>query len=371
MTHSVFIIAGEASGDVLGASIMRDMPQIRFDGIGGDHMTALGLKTLFPMTDLSVMGVAEVVTHLPRLVSRLNMTVDAVMAQKPDILLTVDSPDFCLRVAKKIRKKLPHTKIIHMVAPTVWAWRPGRAKKIARFLDGLMCLFPFEPPFFTKHGLRTAFVGHPLVGTLADHADANMFRVRHGIIPDAPVLCLLPGSRVREVTALWPVFVETVRRLRGHMPHLHVVVPTLPHIRPMLTGLDQAVFVTDSVEKYAAMRASTAALHASGTVALELALCGVPMVTAYRVSAFSAWLGRKLLTTKYVNLVNILLNSPVVPEMLQQNAVPDELTHVMHALLTNDALRSVQRDDLGRIAPLLTPPSPQAGADFVRSFLPQ
>lgn len=376
----VFLIAGEASGDFLGGALMRDLkridPDTQFSGVGGGDMQAQGLQSLFPMTDLSIMGLVEVLRHLPLLLKRIKQTTDAILAQKPDILVTIDSPDFCLRVAKKIKRADPNIKIVHYVAPTVWAWRPGRAKKIAAFLDGLLCLFPFEPPYFTKHGLQAKFVGHPLTKLirLPTDMDKAAFLSRHNLDANKPILCVLPGSRRREIHSLLPVFIETVKKLRRNMVGLQVILPTLPHLKDKIVsvtgGQDIRVFVPETAdEKYTAFNLSQVALHASGTVALELALCDTAMVTAYKVSPVSAFIGRLLLTTRYVNLVNILLNRPVVPEMLQEQATPEQLTPIVQALLTNPGIRNIQQDELRGIAQSLNENAPLEAAHFVKSFV--
>src|SRR5690606_12265482 len=221
----IFLIAGEASGDLLGASLMQDLRKTGYEGdfigVGGTEMALQGLNSLFPMSDLSVMGVSEVVAHLPVILKRLDETFQAIKRENPDILVTIDSPDFCLRVAQKVKKKLPNIKTLHMVAPTVWAWRPGRAKKIAKFLDGLMCLFPFEPRYFKPHGLKAEFIGHPLVGKIIPVAK-NAFLAKYDLDPKKPILCLLPGSRRREIESLWPIFVETFHRVHAYVPDLQV-----------------------------------------------------------------------------------------------------------------------------------------------------
>lgn len=374
MNSKVFIIAGEASGDTLGAALMQDMRALdgtlHFAGVGGPQMIAQGMSSLFPMSDLSIMGLAEVVKHLPLLVKRFNQTVNAILKQNPDILVTVDAPDFCLRVAKKIKKLRPDIKIVHYVAPTVWAWRPGRAKKIAQFLDGLLCLFPFEPPYFTVHGLKAEFVGHPLTKLIAPIFDAqkNEFRVRHNLKPDAPLLCVLPGSRKRELESLVPVMAETIARLKKMQPDLQVIVPTLPHLTERLSVLSAVahVFVPqDNQEKYVAFATSNAALHASGTVALELALCGTPMVTIYKLSKISHLIAQRLIKTPFANLVNILLRHPVVPELLQDEAEPQNMAAITHALLSNKTLSGLQKEQLEKIPDFLKENTPSSGARFV------
>jgi lipid-A-disaccharide synthase len=381
MTRTVFIIAGEASGDILGASLMQDLKlvtgnDIDFSGVGGDLMNKQGLNSLFPMSDLSVMGLAEVLKHLPKILGRLNQTVTAILEQKPDVLVTIDSPDFCLRVAKKIKRKNPNIKIVHMVAPTVWAWRPKRAQKMAKFLDGLMCLFPFEPVYFTKYDLKTRFVGHPLTRQIPAFSEASKrgFCVRHGLDESKPLLCLLPGSRSAEIDALMPVLLETFSLLKHSIPELQCILPTLPHKKAVIESYlkgnrDIHVLVPETPhEKYTAFAACDVALHASGTVALELALCNTPMITTYKVNAITAWVGRRLIKTPYVNLVNILVDHPIVPELLQEKANARDLSAIVHALLTIEALRELQSEQLKSVTDILKENTPQSAAHFVESF---
>lgn len=374
---TIFLIAGEASGDLLGATLMQALKDssgddVSFAGIGGQHMTGQGLQSLFPMTELSIMGVVEVLRHLPRMIKRINQTVEAILQQNPQVLVTIDAPDFGLRVARKIRKLRPEIRLIHYVAPTVWAWRPGRAKKIAAYLDGLMCLFPFEPPYFEKHGLKAQFVGHPLTRDIPEITPQQRqdFCATHDLDPAKPILCLLPGSRVREIESLAPVMLESVRRLKENIPGLQVILPTMPHLESRLSAFASVakIFVPrDRVEKYTAFAVSRTALHASGTVALELALCDLPMVTVYRMNALSAWIGQFLVKTPYANLVNILLRHPAVPELIQDKMTPDAVTAVTQALLTDDMLYQAQLDQLRQVRPFLTEPSVNSAAAFVLS----
>ena len=367
----IFLIAGEESGDLLGASLMQDIKSldssVTFLGVGGSRMQSAGLASLFPMQELSVMGLFEVLRHLPRILKRMRQTIDAILVAQPDILVTIDSPDFCLRVAKTIKRRAPQIKIVHYVAPTVWAWRPGRARKIARFLDGLMCLFPFEPPFFTRHGLRAQFVGHPLVKTIkmATPEQREAFCRKYGLDSQKPILCLLPGSRRREIASLWPLFITAAKTLHHEMPNLQIIVPTLPHLKPRLQGTPFTI-IDDVADKYTAFQCSAAALHASGTVALELALCGTPMVTAYKVNPVTAWLASRLLKTQFVNLVNILAAKPIIPELLQEQATPENFATALKAILSNPV---AQVEFLKTVASTLKENSPQAAAVFVKNIL--
>ena len=372
---TVFIIAGEASGDLLGATLMQEIKTVaadpvQFTGVGGAQMEKQGLVSLFPMTELSVMGFFEVFKHLPRLLKRLDQTTKAILAQNPDVLVTIDSPDFGLRIARKIKKLRPEIKLVHYVAPTVWAWRPGRAKKIAAFLDGLLCLFPFEPPYFEKHNLKASFVGHPLTRDIPEITDQQKqaFCRDHGLNMDQPILAMLPGSRIREIQSLTPSLLETMTRLKQNIPNLQIIIPTLPHVIGYLDAFkDMAhIFIPkDNIEKYTAFTVSRTALHASGTVALELALCRTPMVTIYKLNALSAAIAKRVLKTPYANLVNILLRHPVVPELLQEKANPDNMTQITQALLVNDQLHEAQATQLDQIKQHLQENEPQSAANFV------
>ncbi len=337
MALSIYLIAGEASGDFLGAQLMKALwsnnPTISMKGIGGDLMTAQNFSSLFPMQELSLMGIAEIIPHLPRLMKRIQQTVDDIVAQKPDILVTIDSPGFCHRVAKAVKKKLPTLKIVHYVAPSVWAWRPGRAKKLGKWVDHLLTLFPFEPEYFLPHGLATTFVGHPLLEQDI-HSDPT-FRERHDIPDNIPVVTLLAGSRRGEVERLLPLFCQVAQ----NFPGVHIVAPTLPVFANIISqtltkaNLSHTV-TTTTADKYAAFYASDAAFAASGTVSLELALTGLPMVIGYKLSPVTCFLARHLIKINHVCLVNILLNKNVVPEYLQDACTLDNLTAVLSHLLT-------------------------------------
>lgn len=366
----IVILAGEASGDFLGANLIEALKKnavkqgvdLTLSGIGGPRMTEQGLLSLFPMYDLSVMGVSEVLSSLPRILKRLRQTKKYLAACRPDMLLTIDSPDFCLRVAKSAKKNNPNLKTVHYVSPTVWAWREGRAKTISRFLDIVLCLFPFETPYYERLSITPKFVGHPLaqkVPVFSNEAREE-FYARMKLNPENPVLCVLPGSRRGEIRSLASVFAETVRRLKEEVPNLQVTVPTLQPFAEDLTnafdGLGVKIVVPlDDKDKFLTFSCATAALHASGTVGLELALCDTPMVTAYRVSQLTGFVGRMLIKTKFVNLVNILLEREAVKERLQKQCEPALLVDDLIPLLTDKAAADAQRADLRLIRPALLP----------------
>jgi len=357
----IFLVAGEPSGDALGASLMAALKErtggaIRFAGVGGEGMAAQGLDSLFPMADLSVMGVAEVLPRLPKILRRLGETTDAARRLRPAAVVTIDAPDFCFRLAKRLRGAgIP---LIHYVAPSVWAWRPGRARKIAAFLDHLLALLPFEPPYFQREGLACTFVGHPVVESGADLGDGRRFRERHGIAPGAPLVCVLPGSRRSETGRLLPLFAQALARLRATRPDLVAVVPVIGAVagevaRAVAGWSVPATVVHERADKIDAFAAATVALAASGTVALELAMAETPAVIAYRVSPFTAWLARRLVRVSYANLVNLVLDRPAVPELIQEDCRPERLAAALDTLLADEAARRAQveagREALARL----------------------
>jgi lipid-A-disaccharide synthase len=335
VTRKIFLSAGELSGDALGARLMRalraetDGP-VTFAGIGGPAMQAEGLESLFDLSELAVMGLVEVIPHIPRLRRRIAETAAAAHAFKPDALVTIDAPGFNKRVAKALGPTaFPK---IHYVAPSVWAWRPKRVHAFRALFDRLLCLLPFEPPYFEAVGLDARFVGHSILESGADAGDGPGFRAAHGLAPDVPLLCVLPGSRAGEVSRLLPIFGETLRRLSQRQPDLQAVIPAVQHlaaqIRSETAGWPVPVTVLDgagAAGKYDAMAASNAALATSGTVALELALARVPSVIAYRVHPITYQIASRLVSVQYGNLVNILADRMLVPEHVQAACTPDRL----------------------------------------------
>lgn len=349
-----YVIAGEASGDVLGAGLIRALREltggrVRFAGIGGELMAREGVESLFPISEMAVMGVFEILPHAPRLLRRISETVDDVMARAPDALITIDSKAFTMRVARRLRKSReaggPRIPLIHMVAPTVWAWRPGRAKVIAGFLDHLLALFPFEPPYFERHGLATSFIGHPAIDQPT--GDGRRFRERFRIDKEATVLAVLPGSRPGEVKRLLPVFAKTVNRLGARYPKLHVVMPTVSgvaeRVRDAVAEWKVPVsLVTDVERKFDAFAASDAALATSGTVTLELTLARVPAVVAYRVTPLTVPLGHLLVNRDAVVLTNRILERQILPLFIQSECTPEALAVAISRLLDDPRARDEQ-----------------------------
>jgi lipid-A-disaccharide synthase len=344
----VFVVAGEPSGDQLGARLMAELKaetggQVRFAGVGGERMEEQGLQSLFPMAELSVMGLAEVLPHLFKILRRLRQTVTAARARRPDVVVTIDSPSFTLRLMRRLAGiGCPR---VHYVAPQVWAWKPWRAKAMAGYLDHLLALLPFEPPIFERHGLKTSFIGHPVVETAGRTFDAAAFRAAHTIPPQAPLICLLPGSRASEVKRLLPVFEETVALLAERHPDLHVVLPTVAgveqHVRESTRAWPVPVTVVTGAEnRYTAFAAAQAAIAASGTVAVELAVAQLPAVIAYRVNRVTAFLARRLIRVRFVSLPNLVMDRPIQPEMLQEDCTPPKLADALQPLLTDTDRRA-------------------------------
>jgi len=349
----VYIIAGEASGDILGGRLMASLkeknPDMVFAGVGGIKMEAEGLKSLFPMHELSVMGLTEIVPHIPRLMRRIRETVADILKRRPVVLVTIDSPGFSFRVAKKLKGK--GIQLIHYVAPSVWAWKPGRARKVAAFLDHLLTLLPFEPPYFEKEGLAATFTGHPVVESDAGKGDGDAFRIRHGIDKGTPLITVLPGSRGGEVKALLPVFRETLNLLSRSLKDMRVVIPTIPHLKEKIISETadwpvKVLCIEGDDEKFSAFAASDVALAASGTVSLELAMAETPAVIAYKVSPVTAWLARRLLKTPYASLINVVLEREAVPEYLQENCRAENLCEGLLKLLSDDQIRTRQIEDM-------------------------
>lgn len=344
----IFVVAAEPSGDALGGPILRALEaqapgQYRYVGVGGEQMQAAGLETLFPMADITAFGLAEVVPRIPQILNRLKQVVTAAHDLKPALMLTIDGPDFSFRVAKKCTQ-LPCPKV-HVVAPTVWAWRPKRSAKVARLYDHLLCLFPFEPPYFEKEGLPTSFIGHPLVTGPAAAADPAAFLAKHAIDADGKTLItVLPGSRRSEVTRLSAIFGDALGRLQDKLGPVHAIVPTVSSVADMVreavASWPVTVTVTDKpADKYHAMATGQVALAASGTVSLELALTRVPAVLAYRGNAISAEIFRRMAITKYVGLPNVILDRSLIVECLQENCTPERLAQELTSLISDQKAR--------------------------------
>ena len=319
---TVFIIAGEVSGDVLGANIMRAMPDFKFIGIGGQNMCALGLKSIFPMSDLAVMGIIEVVAHARTLKQRINQTIKEIIDTKPDLVLTIDSPGFARAVISGLRKNPDGRDLIskglrfyHIVAPQVWAWRPGRAKKYAKTFDKLYSFFDFEVPYFTKYGLKTVPVGHPISDNIMGKYKSNKS------VRGDKIVALMPGSRMTEVKKLMPIFRDFVESVpMGYRFVIPTVETTDKYIRKSVKCWNVQPEIISSDMRYKLYQQAFMAVAASGTVSVELAMMHVPAIIVYRMNWLTTLIGHILVNVRWVSLVNILLNKEVYPELLGTKA---------------------------------------------------
>ncbi len=360
---NIFIVAGEESGDQLGFKLMRAVraraPDVCFSGIGGKAMMGEGLSPLFPMDDIAVMGFLPVLARLPLLFKRIAQTAEAIIAQKPDVLVIIDSPDFTHRVARIVRKADPKIPIINYVSPTVWAWRPGRAKKMRAYVDHLLALLPFEPQaHLGLGGPLCTYVGHPLIERLGDLRPNAAETAQRAL----PRLLLLPGSRRSEVARLMPIFRQTVALLVNTIGPVEVLLPAVDRLADVITKQvrDWPVPVKvlrGETEKYAAFRSSRAALAASGTVTLELALAQVPFVAAYKVNPVEAMITRRVVRLSSVILPNIILGENVVPEFLQEDCTAVNLSSALVPLMRGDVARDVQLTAFDHVNELMQVPA--------------
>ena len=342
----VFLAAGEPSGDLLAARLMRALKAqtnglVEFVGVGGEAMRKEGMSSLFPISELSVMGFWEVVPSIPRILRRICETVDAIEREKPDIVVTVDSWSFSKQVHLRIQKKKLQIPHIHYVAPQVWAWKEKRARQIKKWVDYLLLLLPFEEKYFAPYGMPMTYVGHPVIEGGADQGNAKRFLEAHDLSSSDLILTVLPGSRKTEIKYLLPVFREVIVRLIQKYPHLQVVTPTVETVKKQVKAATMSwpvkpLIVTGEQERYDAFAASRVALSASGTVSLELSMAKVPHLIAYKVSPITAWLVRRLIKIKYVNLINILADEKIIPELLQEDCNPDQIMLELEKLMTEE-----------------------------------
>ena len=381
---SVFIVAGEESGDQLGSRLMRALAErldgaVRFAGVGGSTMTSAGLQSLFPMEEISLHGISAVIARVPQVYARFRQTTAAVIAGKPDVLVVIDSPDFNLRVARRVRRQAPAIPIVDYVSPSVWAWRPGRARRMAPFVDHLLAILPFEPDVHRRlGGPPCTYVGHPLMERLASLRPAAGERRPIGAVQRT--LLVLPGSRHSEVSRLLDPFGEALARIARREPGLEVVLPAVPRfaeeIREKTKGwVMRPTIVTEEAGKLAAFRRAHAALAASGTVTLELALAGVPMVVAYRIDPIGKLFkpiirAQSRAPVKSIVLPNLMLGEFVVPELIDRDSSPEQLAAALLPLLHDSPERRRQVEAFERLDSIMSlggeTPSEKA-ADIVLS----
>jgi lipid-A-disaccharide synthase len=373
----IFLIATEESGDRLGSALMKVVRQrlgdgVQFVGVGGRTMAREGLNSLFPIEELSIVGFAAVVQQLPKILRLIRATANAVLEAAPDALVIIDSPDFTHRVARRVRGRDPAIPIIDYVSPSVWAWRPGRASAMLSYVDHVLGLLPFEPGEYRKlRGPPCSYVGHPLIEQLSSLRPNTEEQTRRDTEP--PVLLVLPGSRRSEIRHHLEVFGAALGRLQADGCAVELILPTMPHLEPTVReGVAswpvKPQIVVGETERRAAFRIARAALAKSGTVTLELALSGIPMVTAYRVGALEAFILRRAIRVSSVILANLVIGREVIPEFLQEDCTPDNLARALSEVLSDSPLRQQQVEAFAQLDTIMStgnrPPSVLA-ADIV------
>ncbi|WP_167141696.1 lipid-A-disaccharide synthase [Pseudomonas sp. OTU750018] len=350
----VALVAGEASGDILGAGLMQALkaqyPQIEFIGVGGPLMQVQGLNSYFPMERLSVMGLVEVLGRLPELLSRRKRLINTLIEAKPDVFIGIDAPDFNLTLELKLRQA--GIKTVHYVSPSVWAWRQKRVLKIREACDLMLTLFPFEAQFYQDHQVPVRFVGHPLADTIPQQADRAAARDALNLSHDQPVVALMPGSRGGEVSRLGSLFLDAAVRLRTLRPGIQFVLPCSSperraQLEQMLVGLDLPLTLLNG-RSHEALAACDAVLIASGTATLEALLYKRPMVVAYKVAPLTYRILRRLVTSAYISLPNLLAERLLVPEMIQDAATPEALAHLLAPLLDGGEVQTEGFDVIHR-----------------------
>jgi len=368
----LFLVAAEESGDLLGGALMeairRLRPDVSFGGVGSRHMAAHGLTSLFPVEELTILGIGAILPKLPLILRRIRETARAVVAAQPDALVIIDSPDFTHRVARAVRKAAPDMPIINYAPPSVWAWRPWRARAMRGYVDEALAILPFEPAAFARlGGPPCTYVGHPLAERIDELRPSPQEERQRDA--DFPVVLVLPGSRASEIRQLAAIFGAAIDKVIVAAGPFWAVLPTLPHLAAQVEAATanwpvRAAIITDPAEKHAAFRKATAALAASGTVTLELALAHVPQVAAYRVPAWEGMLFRMMTSLNTVILPNLILGENVVPEFLQTDCTPDRLAAALLPLLAETPERRRQLDAFGQLDELMglsaEPPSTRA-----------
>ena len=358
----IYLIAGEPSGDLLGSRLMKALKMkgdVEFLGLGGDTMQQAGLKSLFDISELAVMGLLEVIPSIPKILGRIRQVVADIKEHKPDVVITIDSWSFSSRIHKALRKLNLPIKQVHYVAPQVWAWKKRRAKTMYKYIDELLTLLPNEERYFTPYHLKVDFVGHPVIESAALNADGKAFREEYNIPATAKVISVLPGSRHNEVSRLLPDFLRAAELLYKQNPDLYFVLPTVSTVEKRVRSMLQNVtipllVVTGEDERYGAFQASSAAIAASGTVALELAICHIPHIIAYKVAPLTYAIAKHLVKIKYVNLTNIMLNRLVIPELLQYDCTPENIAANISELLMQKDIYQRQEKAFGEIKSYLS-----------------
>ena len=379
------IIAGETSGDLLGARLIaalkRRVPDIEFSGVGGIEMTKAGIQSVFPMEDISVMGLQEILPRLKLIYRRIDETVKSISQSDTDAIIFIDSPEFAVRVAKRIRRARPDLPMIKYGAPTVWGWRPGRAKAIKPYYNLILALLPFEPRVYRYlNGSECRYVGHPAVANLPTDEHVKAFKNKFNIVEGEKILALLPGSRVGEVNRLNEPFIETLRKLEDKKQNLRVFIPAVPHIRDKIeealkqkeSGLEkfQITLIEGEDDKLGLFGCATAALAASGTVSLELALAGVPNVVGYDIERWLAYFVIRVARIPSVVMPNLILDKPVIPEFLLHRCTAENLSAALQPLLDeNSEARNNQIEAFKALKDIMTTETDDPSSETAKQLL--
>lgn len=379
------IIAGETSGDILGARLIaalrQENPDVVFSGVGGVEMTRAGIRSVFPMEDISVMGLSQVLSRLRLIYRRIDETVEAIVAGRPDAIVFIDSPEFAIRVARRVRAKCPEVKTVKYVAPSVWAWRASRAGKMKPYFDLVLGLLPFDPVVFAKlQGPPCRYVGHPAIMNLPAQPDIDAFRRKFEIAADDRILAVLPGSRITEVRRLLKPFGATLRELKRHGAEFRVFIPAVSHLRKNIEaavsreGLGFELYPTTLTEgeadKKGLLGCAYAALAASGTVTLELALAGVPMVVGYDIDRLLSYFVVRSSKAPSTQIANLVLDKPAIPECLLHRCTPENLSAALVPLLEEtNPHRLRQIEDLKRLREIMTPETGDPSLQAAREIL--
>ncbi len=330
---TIYIIAGEVSGDAMGAKLMAELKPAIFYGIGGSQMSTAGLSSLFDYDELALMGFVEIIPRIFHLRKLIDDTVTDIISKNPDVLITIDSPGFTYRVAKRVRELRPAMKMIHMVAPSVWAYKPDRAAKYADVYDHLLTLFPFEPPYFTTEGLASTCIGHPIFEQKFGGGDT--FRKSHQILKNTKVVVVTPGSRRAEITRHLPIFLDALELVRNKYPNLIAVFALSGHEELASRIINNRGIIVSGNERFAAYAAADVALAKSGTNTLEIAASGTPMIVGYKLNPLTFWTIKLMAKIKYASLINIVEDRMIIPEYLQGQCVREGLSHGLLEILNN------------------------------------
>ena len=341
MKKKFYIIAGESSGDFIGAKLMHQLkkiyPEIQFKGVGGPQMAAEGLSSLFPMENIAVMGLIEVLSKVFTIKKLIKKTTLDIQKFQPDMLITIDSLGFNKRVALAV-KHTTKAKLVHYVAPTVWAWKPKRAKEISTIFDYLLCLFDFEIAYFKKEGLKTFAVGHPIIESGADYGSSEVFLKKYKLNPTDNFILLMPGSRSGEIKRLLPIFTKVASNIQAKYPNTCFIMPTVEHLKKpvktyMQTAKVNSLVITGLENKYNSFALAKLALVASGTVTLELSLAKVPTVVAYKVNPITGLLAHMLIKVKFASIINIIANREIIKEFIQGNCQVNKISKFLLKIL--------------------------------------